>query len=235
MTRSKAVRKQAAVPRAPSPPQTPQTVVPAAAPPPPPPPPPPLSSSAGRRRRPAVLLALVVALLLATPAVVAGVLSAQQDTEYGAQVELIHQPGDNSSIEGVDREMATHQVLLQRRPLVQQVAADVGRSTDAFSDGLSVEIVDGSSVLRVQVVDTDADRARESLDVLVESYLDSAESLASTSDIGQVRALAPAAVLDEPVGPQPLRAAAAGLLLGLLLSAVLLALLRLRRGRDRAS
>jgi uncharacterized protein involved in exopolysaccharide biosynthesis len=37
------------------------------------------------------------------------------------------------------------------------------------------------------------------------------------------------------VGPQPARAAAAGLLLGIFLAGVLLALLHLRRGRDRTT
>lgn len=187
------------------------------------------------RRRAAVLLALTVAALLAAPAAAAAVFSANQPSEYAAVVELIHQPEDGGTVEGVDREMATHQVLLQRRLLVQEVADDAGRSTDELADDLSVEIVDGSSVLRVQVVDTDPDRAREALGDLVDRYLASADRLAATSDIGRLRVLAPPALLDEPVGPQPLRAGAAGLLLGIFLAGLLLALLRLRRLRGRTT
>lgn len=186
-------------------------------------------------RRAAALLVPVLAVLLAAPAAAAAVLSANQPTEYAAVVELIHQPEGDSSVEGVDREMATHQVLLQRRSLVQDVAAGVGRVTDDLSDDLSVEIVDGSSVLRAQVVDTDPDRARRALDGLVDRYLASADGLAAMSDIGRLRALAAPAVLDEPAGPDPLRAGAAGLLLGILLAGVLLAFLRLRRGRGRTT
>jgi uncharacterized protein involved in exopolysaccharide biosynthesis len=173
--------------------------------------------------------------LLAAPAAVAALLNAQQPSEYAAVVEVIHQPEENSTVEGVDREMATHSVLLQRRTLLQEVAPSAGRSTDDLADDLSVEIVDGSSVLRVQLVDTDPDRAQSTLEDLVDRYLASADRLAETSDIGRLRVLAPPGVLDEPVGPQPARAAAAGLLLGIFLAGVLLALLRLRRGRGRTT
>ncbi|UOY00207.1 hypothetical protein [Blastococcus sp. PRF04-17] len=188
-----------------------------------------------RRRRGTALLALVLLTLVAAPAATAAALASRQPTEYAAVVELIHQPEDNSTVEGVDREMATHSVLLQRRPLVQEVAADAGRPADELSDDLSVEAVDGSSVLRVQLVDTDPERARETLDDLVDRYLASADRLAVTSDIGRLRVLAPSDVLDEPVGPDPVRAGAAGLLLGIFLAGLLLALLRLRRGRGRTT
>jgi uncharacterized protein involved in exopolysaccharide biosynthesis len=185
--------------------------------------------------RPGALLALALVVLLAAPAAVAALLNAQQPSEYAAVVEVIHQPEENSTVEGVDREMATHSVLLQRRTLLQEVAPSAGRSTDDLADDLSVEIVDGSSVLRVQLVDTDPDRAQSTLEDLVDRYLASADRLAETSDIGRLRVLAPPGVLDEPVGPQPARAAAAGLLLGIFLAGVLLALLRLRRGRGRTT
>ena len=201
-----------------------------------PPPLPPLVAPR-RRVRPwaGALLVLVLLVLVAAPAGVAAWLSSQQPPEYAAVVELIHQPEDDSSVEGVDREMATHQVLLQRRTLLQEVADGAGRTTDELSDDLSVEIVDGSSVLRVELVDTYPERGRVTLDDLVERYLASADRLTASSDIGQLRALAPTDVLDEPVGPQPLRAAAAGVLLGILLAGVLLALLRVRWGRDRTT
>ncbi|MCW2579528.1 MAG: hypothetical protein JWR82_1129 [Blastococcus sp.] len=206
---------------------------------PPVPPLPRLSSLVTRRRfalrRPGVPLALTLAVLLAAPAAVAALLNAQQPTEYAAVVEVIHQPEENSTVEGVDREMATHSVLLQRRTLLQEVAPGADRSTDDLAENLSVEIVDGSSVLRVQLVDTDPDRARSTLEDLVDRYLASADRLAETSDIGRLRVLSPPGVLDEPVGPQPARAAAAGLLLGIFLAGVLLALLHLRRGRDRTT
>lgn len=185
----------------------------------------------GRR----VLLGLLVVALLAVPTGIAAAVSATQPTRYAAEVELLHEPEDATTAESVDREMATHSVLMQRRPLVQESAAVAGRSADALAEDLSVEIVDGSSVLRVQVVDVDPERARTALDDLVDRYLASADRLAAGSDIGRLRVLAPPTVLDEPVGPKPLQAGAAGLLVGLLLVAALLGLLRLRRGPSGAA
>ena len=191
------------------------------------------SHRAGRGRN--VLLGLLLIALLAVPAGIAGAVSTTQPTRYAAEVELLHEPEDATTAESVDREMATHSVLMQRRPLVEESAAVAGRSAEALADDLSVEIVDGSSVLRVRVVDVDPDRARTALGDLVDRYLASADRLAAGSDIGRLRVLAPPTVLDEPVGPQPLRAAAAGLLVGLLLVVALLGLLRLRRGPSGAA
>ena len=196
--------------------------------------PPLVSGAPGRRQSGRILLAGLAATLLVLPAVVAGMVAAAQPDRFAAEVELLHQPEDNSTSESVDREMATHQVLLQQRPLLAETADAVGRSPEDLADSLTVEIVDGSSVLRLEVEDARPQRARESLNALVERYLESADRLAAGSDIGQLRALAPPSVLDEPVGPDALRAAAAGLLLGMVLVVALLALLRSRHGRSKA-
>lgn len=180
-----------------------------------------------------LLLVLICAVLLLAPAALAAGLTVRQPTEYAAEVELLHAPEDTGSVEIVDRAMATHEVLLQRRALLQDIAEEVGRSPRALADDLTVELVGGSSVLRVRVVDVDPDRARETLDVLTDRYLRPATLLASTTDIGRLRVVEPPAVLQEPAGPQPARAGAAGLLLGLLLVGAFLTVLRLRRRRDR--
>ena len=199
------------------------------------PPPAPLTIVGPRRKFSSrVLLAVLAATLLALPAVVAGMVAAAQPDRFAAEVELLHQPEDNSTSESVDREMATHQVLLQQRPLLGETADAVGRSPKDLADSLTVEIVDDSSVLRLEIEDAEPERAREALNALVERYLESADRLAAGSDIGQLRVLAPPSVLDEPVGPDALRAAAAGLLLGMVLVVALLALLRSRHGRSKA-
>lgn len=188
------------------------------------------------RRRPGgrVLVALLAATLLIVPAVVAGAVAAAQPDRFAAEVALLHEPEDNSTVESVDREMATHQVLVQQRPLLQDTADAVGTDREDLADALTVEVVEGSSVLRMEVVDDDPERARETLNVLVDRYLASADRLAAGSDIGRLRVLAPPSTLEEPVGPDPLRAAAAGALLGIVLVVGLLALLRSRHGRSGA-
>jgi len=166
------------------------------------------------------------------------VLSAVQPPTWAAEVELLHEAADPSTAEGVQREMATQQVLLLRRPLVEDAAAAVGRDPESLLDDVSVEIVEDSAVLQLQVRDRDEERALETVQYLADHYLESAgqppgaaeaPDAPAAPDIGTLRVLGEPWVLDEPVAPEPLRAAAAGFLLGSVLVAVLLVLARLQR------
>ncbi|WP_208091980.1 hypothetical protein [Candidatus Blastococcus massiliensis] len=186
------------------------------------------------RRRGQVLLGLLVVALLVIPSAGAAAWSYyQQPTTYAVEVDLLHEPGDATSAEDVDRQLATHQVLMLGRPLVEDAASSVGRDAQALARDASVRIVDASSVLRLRVVDRDADRARRTADFLADRYVSISSGLASESDIGRVSTVIPPAVLDDPVGPQPVRAAAAGLLVGLVLTVALMALLRFRGSGNR--
>jgi len=180
------------------------------------------------RRRRKILLGVVIAALILLPAVGAAVWSSRQPSTYAAEVDLLHQPSDTSATDTIDRQLATHQVLLLRRDLLDDVAESVGRDPDELADDVGVEIVEGSSVLRIRVVDENRDRARRAATTLADRYAAIAGRLAPTSNIGRVELVDSATVLGEPVGPEPLRAAAAGGLAGLVLVLAFLALLRLR-------
>jgi capsular polysaccharide biosynthesis protein len=146
-------------------------------------------------------------------------------------VDLLHEPSDTSASDTIDRQLATHQVLLLRRSLLDDAAESVGRDPEELTEDVSVEIVEGSSVLRLQVVDPDRDRAERTAAVVADRYVGIADLLAPTSNIGRVQVVSAPTLLDEPVGPQPLRAAAAGALLGLVLVVTFLGL-RLRSTRS---
>ena len=176
-------------------------------------------------------LGALVALLFLAPAAGALAWSIRQPPTYAAEVELLHSPSDASTVDLVDRQLATHEVLILRRQLIEEVADDVGRDAAALLDDLSVEVVEGSSVLRLRVVDTDPQRAEEAADAIASEYSRSTSLLDASSGIGTVTVLAPPDLLDDPVGPQPFRAAAGGALVGLVLAVALLALLRRRHRR----
>ncbi len=179
-------------------------------------------------RRTALLLGLLIGALLILPPAGAAAWSYTQPASYASQVDLLHEPSDTSASDSIDRQLATHQVLLLRPSLLDDAAESVGRDPEQLTENVSVEIVEGSSLLRLQVVDPDRDRAERTAAVVADRYVGIADLLAPTSNIGRVRLVSPPTVLDEPVGPQPLRAAAAGALLGLVLVLAFLALLRLR-------
>ncbi len=185
-------------------------------------------SRAGRRWR-AVTHALMFMVLLLAPPTVAAALSASQPPTYASEVVLLYQPDPSSPADGIDRELATHRVLIQQRSLLEAVAWAVGRDPEELRDDMSVEIVEGSSVLQLRVKDRDADRARETAQPVANRYLAFNGELRPSP--GTLRALASARVLDDPVAPQTLSAAAAGALLGLVLVALLLLMLRSRRER----
>lgn len=187
---------------------------------------------AGRRSRKPMRVLMIAALLLLPPAV-AVALSASQPPTYASEVDLLYQPDPSSSVDSIDRDLATHGVLLQRRDLVEEAARAVGREPAELDDDMSVEAVEGSAVLRLRVTDQDAGRARETAQFIADRYLRSEPELAGS--MGTMRALAPAAVLDDPVAPEPLRAAAAGGLLGLVLVALFVLLLPSRRDRSERS
>ena len=179
----------------------------------------------------AVALWALVALLFLAPAAGALAWSVRQPATYAAEVELLHSPSDASTVDLVDRQLATHEVLLLDRALLDDAADDVGRDPEVLRDNVTAEIVEGSSVLRLVVVDTDPQRAVDAAGFISSEYASSTGALDASSAIGTVEVLAEPDLLDDPVGPQPIRAVAAGALVGLVLGVALLALLRLRRRR----
>ena len=181
-----------------------------------------------RTRHPMARLAVVcLALLLLPPALAVG-WSFTRPTTYAAQVDLVLVASASSSADAINRDLATHQVLVTRQPLVDAVARTVQRDPDDLRRNLTAEVVEQSNVLRLQVVDRDSARAQRTAQNLALQYTAAAGQLAGTTDMARVRMVGAATVLDQPFGPKPLQAAAAGTLLGLVLLAGLIALLRLR-------
>jgi len=171
---------------------------------------------------------MVCLALLLLPPIVTVAWSLTRPTSYAAQVDLVLLPSSGSGADVINRDLATHQVLVTREPLVDDVARTVQRDPADLRRNLTAEAVEQSNVLRLQVVDQDRDRAQRTAHYLALEYTAAADQMVGTSDMANVRMVGPATVLDQPVGPKPLQAAAAGTLLGLVLLAGFLALLRLR-------
>ena len=175
-----------------------------------------------------ILLGLLLVALLVLPTVGAAVWSAAQPSTYAAEVDLLHAPSDTSATDTIDRQLATHRALLLRRDGLDDAAEAVERDADELADNIGVEIVEGSSLLRIRVVDEDRGRAQQTAEIVAGQHVRVVDRLAPASNIGRVESVAPSTGRVDQVGPQPLRAAAAGALLGLVLLLAFVALLRLR-------
>lgn len=192
-------------------------------------------TSRGHGRLSRVLLGVLLVALLVLPAAGAALWSAAQPSTYAAEVDLLHAPSDTSASDTIDRQLATHRALLLRRDALDDAAAAVGRDADELADNTGVETVEGSSLLRIRVVDEDRDRAEQAAELVAGQHVRVVDRLAPASNIGGVEVVAPSAGRVDQVGPQPLRAAAAGALLGMVLLLAFVALLRLRDRPSRHS
>jgi hypothetical protein len=244
------------------------------------------------------LAGVLAALLLVSP-VGAGVISSLQAPVYAAEADVLYVSSDVTDSQGTERELATQQLLLQSRPMIEAAAESSRRPAADLADSVSVDVLDQSNVLRLRVEDPDRQRAVEAAASLVDQYVDAVSEQAAASSTaaeerellqaevetlttrlgeilaapsgdpadqearekermsigqrltelqeqildaglravqersGRAQVFAAPSVLDEPVAPQPLRAAAGGALLGLLLATGLWTLLRHRHDRGR--
>ncbi len=190
----------------------------------------PAAPDKGGGRRSGLWWKIVLALqLVLLPAVGAAAWSNAQPPTYAAEVDLLHEPTEASGTVTVDRQLATHEVLILRQPLIDDAARSVGRDPKDLTESIEVQAVGASSVLRIRVEDRDPQRAASTAAFVAIQYVSRADTLAASSTIGRMRMVAEPTILDGPVAPEPLRAGAAGLLSGIFLAVALVGLLRLRR------
>jgi uncharacterized protein involved in exopolysaccharide biosynthesis len=202
----------------------------------------PTADPPGRRWRRALtptLLALAVVAVFAGAAVGYSLL---QPRVYGAQVDFIVTPRAEFSDAAADRALLTQLLIIESDPVLRPVADRTGIPLDDLRGRISAEMLGRSAILRLVVSDRDGDRAAELARLVTAEFLRRAASAAPVGgpvDDGsgvdeppptRTEVLAPATPLQDPLRPKPLRALAAGVLLGSLAAAVLLiVLLRPRR------
>lgn len=249
------------------------------------------------------LLAACAAVLLLPP-LLATSLSLALSPVYAVEVEILYRGPGTTSDQGFERELATQELVLRGRTLIDEAAEEAGLDGEDLAKAVHVETVDTSNVILLRVEDEDPRRADAVAGSLVRQYLevlDEQVEVSSSEALGRelleertrlvserlaeverqlvdrevavrtgtaealvlseeavalrqqvnilqsqlvelelralqrntewARVLTPPRVLDEPVSPQPLRAFAAGLLVGLVLSGGL-ALVLLSRARS---
>jgi capsular polysaccharide biosynthesis protein len=184
----------------------------------------------GRRR-----IGKIVALAAAVIAVFAGGAvgySLLQPTVYGAQAEFILTPRPELSDAAVDRVMLTQTMVMTSDPVLRPVATQARISLPRLRKAVTAEIVGRSNVLRLTVGDRSRARAVTLVQLITRQYI----VTATVPPIAEDRTptitstlLSSASPVSSPLQPRPLRALAAGVLLGVLVAAAaVVALLRPR-------
>jgi capsular polysaccharide biosynthesis protein len=181
----------------------------------------------GRRR---IWLATVLACLVV--AVFAGAAigySLLQPKVYGAQAEFILTARPELSDAAVDRAMVTQAMVVKSDPVLGPVAAQVGMSLDDLRGEVSADIVGRSDILRLTVGDRDQARAVRLVQLITDEYLRTPARAPApaggATDPDRAPLIVPttlsaASPLAAPLQPRPIRALAAGIILGLLAATV---------------
>jgi capsular polysaccharide biosynthesis protein len=200
----------------------------------------PVGADTGRATRPRrrrIWMATALAFLIV--AVFAGAAtgySLLQPKIYGAQAEFILTARPELSDAAVDRAMVTQAMVVRSDPVLGPVATQVGMSLPDLRGEVSADIVGRSDILRVTVGDRDQARAVRLVQLITAEYLRT-PTRAPTPGTGTTtddRAplivptmLSAASPLESPLQPRPVRALAAGIILGLLVAtAVVVVVLR---------
>jgi uncharacterized protein involved in exopolysaccharide biosynthesis len=124
--------------------------------------------------------------------------------------------------------MVTQTMIIKSNSVLGPVATKAGMPLNRLRDGVSAEIVGRSNVLRLTVGDHDRARAVVLVQLISTEYLRTSDASASADTASPTgdrthpitpSVLTAASPLGHPLQPQPLRALAAGALLGLLAAA----------------
>lgn len=181
-----------------------------------------------RRRSPLLRLAAVSVVIVAAATTSAILVNALRGPVYGAEAEILYRTEDPSGARA-ERELATQQVILQGRGVLQPVAAEADLTVEDLQEKLTVDIVGSSDVLRLRVGDRDVAEAVDLTESIADSYVRG--WVDDSSDPGSAVLLTPAYPLEDPISPSPVQAGAAGMMVGLLIAGVLVAVRLQREGR----
>ncbi|MGY1812813.1 hypothetical protein [Blastococcus sp. SYSU D00820] len=125
-------------------------------------------------RRAALLLVLMVLVLTGGGAAAGYLVASRMPEVYAARAEILYSLTQEQPTGFLreDRNLSTQLVLLTSRTVLDPVAEEWDRPVPALAEQLSATVVEESEVIRVELTDTDPDRARGLLDAIVARYLE---------------------------------------------------------------
>jgi hypothetical protein len=171
------------------------------------------------------LLCLLPVLLAGTAAYVAA--NYLDEVRAGRSEIMFHLP--ELAGDAANRFLATQPVVARSYPVVEPVARAEAMPTGDILDNLDITMAQGSTMMRIEYHDVDSARIVRVLESLTMGYLGLLRDIALIEGASH-RLLSAPYLLEDPVGPRPLRAAAIGAVVGLAVAfASLVVLAQLRR------
>ncbi|MGK9230433.1 hypothetical protein KXS07_01965 [Inquilinus limosus] len=174
-------------------------------------------SSQSNRRRAWQLIALLILPVLVSASAAFTIASLSQKI-YAGRSEIVLDLR-NLGWDTAERFVGTEVAVAQSRAVLAPVAATFGVPVRDLERRLSAEPVRNSSIVRLQYEDANPARALDITTAITKRYLSELERLASQEEM-HLEELTPPFLLDEPVSPRPLRAAAIGAVVGMALAAI---------------
>jgi hypothetical protein len=192
----------------------------------------PEAAASGRRSTGIGRILLSLALLLLLPVVLAataGYVAATylEEVRAGRSEIMFHLPELAGDAAG--RFLATQPVVVRSYPVVEPVARAEAMPVSDILDNLDVTMVESSALMRIEYQDTDSERILRVLEAVTVGYLGLLRDIAMIEGASH-RILSAPYLLEEPVGPKPIQAAAIAAVVGLAVAfAGLVILAQLRR------
>lgn len=178
-------------------------------------------------RRPALWVTLCAAAIVLVTVASAYLIGGTGTTVYGARSDVLYETNRELSDAASDRARATQVTLVTSRAVLEPVAEQAGASVNKLTDRVSVDLGQ-DNVLTVTVGDEDPASAELLAGGVISQYVKVAENRTSQA---RASVLTPAYLLDDPIEPKPVRAIAAGALVGLALASAFVAMVLQARRR----
>lgn len=160
------------------------------------------------------LLVLVPILLAGLGAYAGGAL---RPTLYAARSEIVFYVRTLGGGGTADRFLATQPAIVTSRTTLAPIAAAFGRSVEEVENGLEVDLVRSSALMRIEYADPSGTLALDITRAITDRYLTILRDLEVAEGAGH-QLLSPAFLLEQPVAPRPLQTAAIGAVVGLAIS-----------------
>lgn len=163
------------------------------------------------------------AFLLMLPVVIAALaayaVASQDQRVYAGRSEIVLDLR-NLGWDAAERILGTQLAVAESRAVLAPVAETLSVPVSDLERRLSAELIRNSSIVRLQYEDPNPSRALDITIAITERYTEVLERLLALQGDVRLQVLTAPFLLEEPVSPKPLRAAAIGAVVGMALAMI---------------